>query len=111
MIEIRTYHLKPGTRDTFHQLVVNESLPLLKKWKISVIAYGPSLHDEISYFLIRSFENLEDRQTREAAIYSSDDWLKGPREVIMALIENYSTIVVPQESFKEWMDTIKKNGL
>ncbi len=102
MIEIRTYNLKPGTRNEFHQLVVTKSLPLLKKWKIKVVAYGPSLHDEDSYYLIRSFKSLEDRQKIEDTFYSSDDWLKGPREEIMALIENYTTIVVAGESFRKW---------
>jgi hypothetical protein len=72
MIEIFTINLKPGTRDKFHQLYMSESLPLQKKWKIKVVAYGPSLHDEDSYYVIRSFKNLEDRQQTEDAFYGSD---------------------------------------
>jgi hypothetical protein len=30
----------------------------------------------------------------EDAYYASDDWRKGPREAILALIENYMDIVV-----------------
>ena len=102
MIEIFSLNLKPGTRDKFHQLYLTESLPLQKKWKIKVVAHGPSLHDENSYYAIRSFKSLEDRQQTEDAFYSSDDWRKGPRTAMLELIENYATIVISAETFKEW---------
>ena len=108
MIEILTLNLKPGTRDKFHQLYITESLPIQKKWNIEVVAHGPSLHDEDSYFVIRSFKGLEDRQKLEDAFYSSDDWQKGPRTAILALIENLETIVVSPETIKEWLNTIMK---
>ncbi len=108
MIEIRSYNLIPGTKDEFHQLVITQSIPLLKKWNIDLIAYGPSLHDENSYYLIRSFKSIEDRLEKEIAFYGSDDWLKGPREAIITLIENYTTIVLPAKSFKEWDALIKR---
>ena len=102
MIEIFTLNLKPGTRDKFHQLFENESLPLQKKWQINVVAHGPSLHDENSYYVIRAFKTLEDRQKTEDAFYGSDDWQKGPRTAIFDLIENYATIVISAETFKGW---------
>jgi NIPSNAP len=102
MIEIFTLNLKYGTRDTFHQLFVTKSLPLQKKWKINVVAHGPSLHDENSYYVIRAFKSLEDRQESEDAFYGSDDWQKGPRTAMLALIENYATIVISAETFTGW---------
>ena len=109
VIEILTLSLKPGTRDKFRQLYIMESLPLLKKWKIEVVAHGPSLHDENSYYVIRSFKSLEDRQKDEDAFYSSDDWQQGPRTAILALIENMATIVIPTEIFKDWSDIMSKH--
>ena len=102
MIEIFTLNLKPGTKDKFHQLFENESLPLQKKWQIDVVAHGPSLHDENSYYVIRAFKSLEERQKTEDAFYSSDDWQKGPRTAILDMIENYATIVIAPETFKGW---------
>jgi hypothetical protein len=55
VLEIRSYNLKSGTRQRFHQLFVDEALPLLKRWNVDVVAYGPSLHDRDSYFLMRAF--------------------------------------------------------
>jgi len=108
MIEIFAINLKPGTRNNFHQLYLTQSLPLQKKWKIEVVAHGPSLHDENSYYAIRSFKSLEDRQQTEDAFYSSNDWQKGPRTAMLAMIENYVAIVVSEESLEEWLKIIKK---
>src|SRR5215208_340263 len=93
-VEIRSYNLKPGTRDRFHQLFLKEALPMLKRWKVDVVAYGPSLHDQDSYFLMRAFEGVEQRQKSEDAFYGSEEWIKGPRERVLADIDSYTTIVV-----------------
>ncbi|HEV8283919.1 MAG TPA: DUF4440 domain-containing protein [Chitinophagaceae bacterium] len=99
IIEIRSYNLKPGTRKDFHKLFLEQALPLLKKWNIEVMAFGPSIHDEDSYFLVRAYKNLSERQQKEDAFYGSEEWKKGPREAILAQIINYTTIVVSIDSF------------
>ncbi len=88
-IEIRTLNLKPGTREEFHRLYIEEALPRLKRWNFDVVVYGPSLHDENTYYVIRRYDSLEQREQMEDAYYASDDWRKGPREAMLALIENY----------------------
>ena len=93
-VEIRSYNLKPGTRDRFHQLFVTQALPMLQRWKVQVVAYGPSLHDTDSYYLMRGYPSVEDRQRSEDAFYGSDEWKQGPREAILACIDSYTTIVV-----------------
>ena len=92
-IEVRTLNLKPGSREEFHRLYVAKALPLLKRWDFDVVAYGPSLHDENTYFVIRRYDSLAQREQMEDAYYASDDWRKGPREEMLALIENYTDIV------------------
>src|SRR5688500_3249496 len=67
VVEIRSYNLKPGTRERFHALFLREALPMLRRWKVNVIGYGPSLHDADSYFLIRGFPGVAERQTAEDA--------------------------------------------
>ena len=47
-LEIRSYSLKPGTREEFHRLFIEEALPMLQRWNVDVVDYGPSLHDENS---------------------------------------------------------------
>jgi hypothetical protein len=94
VLEIRSYNLKPGTREQFHQRFEREALPMLRRSKVDVVSYGPSLHDKDSYFLMRAYPSLEERQRSEDAFYGSDEWKKGPREAVLADIENYTTIVI-----------------
>jgi hypothetical protein len=107
IIEIRSYNLKPGTRNEFQKLFVEQSLPLLKKWKVEVVAYGPSGLGDDSWFLIRAYKDTSDRQRSEDAFYGSDDWKKGPRESVLAMIITYTTIVLPSESLANWSTKIK----
>jgi hypothetical protein len=93
-VEIRSYTLKPGTRDEFHRLFLEAAYPMLQRWKVDVVAYGPSLHDSDSYFLMRRFDSLEQREESENAFYGSNEWRQGPREAIIAPIENYTEIVL-----------------
>lgn len=94
IVEIRSYNLKSGTRDHFHRLFVSEGLPLLQRATVDVVAYGPSLHDADSYYLMRAFSSLEERRRREDAFYGSDEWRRGPRDAILGDIESYTTVVV-----------------
>ena len=92
-IEIRSLNLKPGRREEFHGLFIQRALPLLKRWNFDVVTHGPSLHDENTYYVIRRFDSLAQREQMEDAYYASDDWRKGPREAMLALIENYIDVV------------------
>jgi hypothetical protein len=44
--------------------------------------------------LIRRYDSLAQREQSQADFYSSDEWRQGPREAIIALIENYTEIVI-----------------
>jgi hypothetical protein len=107
MIEVFSINLKPETRDQFHLLFSKQSFPLQKKWMIHVVAFGPSLHDESSYYVIRTFSSLEDRQKKEDDFYGSDDWQKGPRTAMLSCIENYTTVVISEEMLGSWFANIK----
>ena len=93
-VEIRSYNLKPGSRPEFHRLASELAVPMLRRWKIDVVAHGPSPHDDISYYLIRAYPSMAERQRSEDAFYGSDEWRQGPRESILALIDSYTTVVL-----------------
>ena len=42
---------------------------------------------------MRRFDNLAQREESEETFYGSDEWRQGPREAILACIENYTEIV------------------
>jgi NIPSNAP protein len=96
ILEIRTYRLRPGTRDDFVRVMLTSALPLLAPFGIAVVDAGPSLVDEDGAeeaYLIRIFQDLEDRDRKETAFYGSAVWRDGPREAIVSRIENSHTIV------------------
>jgi hypothetical protein len=94
IVEFRTLTLKPKSRERFQRLLTERSLPLLHRWHFDVVAHGPSLHDDNTYFVIRRFDTLTQREQMEDAFYTSADWRQGPREAMLALIENYADIVL-----------------
>jgi hypothetical protein len=97
ILEIRSYQLKPGTRERFAQLFAEEARPMLQRWQVDVVAEGPSLHDTTSYYLIRVYADLAARELSQNAFYGSDEWRLGPREAILACIETYTDVVLPIE--------------
>lgn len=93
-VEIRSYNLKPDSQEEFARLVADMAIPMLKRWNVDVVAYGPSLHDSDSFYLIRAYRSLEDRQGSQDAFYGSDEWREGPREAILDLIDSFTSVVI-----------------
>lgn len=108
IVEIRSYNLKPGTRDEFHRLVVHASLPMLKRWGVDVVAFGPSPHDFDSYYLIRAYAGLDERQASQDAFYGSAEWCEGPRQAIVSLIASDTSIVLEMPS--STVDLLRARG-
>jgi hypothetical protein len=98
IVEIRSYRLKPGAGPAFHRLVVEESMPMLERWDVDVIAFGPSLDDDDLYVLIRAYASVVELQQSQDAFYGSAEWREGPREAIVSLIESDISVVIPAES-------------
>jgi hypothetical protein len=93
-LEVRSYNLKTGAGSEFKRLFWEEAFPLLQRWNVDVVAFHPSKHDENAYYLMRRFDSLALREESEDSFYGSDAWRKGPREQVLALIENYTEIVL-----------------
>src|SRR5712692_3571779 len=106
MVEFRAYNLNQASRDEFHRLVSEVSFRLMQQWSIDVIDFGPSLHDENSYYLIRAYASLAERQSSQDAFYGSPDWRRGPREAIVALIKSDTSVVIEMET--ALVDSLRK---
>jgi hypothetical protein len=106
VVEIRSYRLKPGSGPAFQRLVVEQSLPMLERWGVDVIAFGPSLDDDDLYYLIRGYTSVAELQRSQDAFYGSDEWREGPREAIVSLIESDISVVLPADSLPAgWSST------
>ena len=55
LLEIRTYRLKPGAADAFHDAMQTKAVPMLEAKGMDVVAYGWSDHEEQTYFLVRAY--------------------------------------------------------
>ncbi|MBV7404340.1 NIPSNAP family protein [Enterobacter sp. ENT03] len=87
IVEILQYTLKKESGEAFHQVMREISVPLHVRNGIDVVAYGNSLHDADSYYLIRAFESEEQMKSVLDDFYASADWREGPREAIINRIE------------------------
>jgi hypothetical protein len=94
LVEFRSYKLKPGSGSTFHDLVVNQSMLLLREHGTDVVAFGQSVDDPDTYFLVRAYDSLDHRRSSQDTFYSSAAWTSGPRQAIIDLIDAHSDVVV-----------------
>ena len=91
--EIRIYKFKENSAEKFIKVFTEQSLPMMKRWKINVVDYGFSLIDKESFYLIRNYESVAQRKESQDAFYGSDEWINGPEKEIMNCIDTYNTIV------------------
>jgi hypothetical protein len=97
VLEIRTYRLKTGSEKAFHRVVAEQSVPLLQRFGIDVVRFGPSEQSEdgfVDYVLVRAFDSHASREEQEARFYGSSEWRSGPREEIVSRIESDHTVVL-----------------
>lgn len=89
LLEIRTYRLKPGTIDAFHQAMHERAVPMLRDKGMNVVTYGKSDHEEETYHLVRAYASREALDAEQAAFYGSPEWREGPRGALVDRIETY----------------------
>ena len=97
--EIRIYKFKENSSENFIKVFTEQSLPMMKRWKINVVDYGFSLIDKESFYLIRNYESVAQRKESQDAFYGSDEWINGPEKEIMNCIDTYNTIVTDNATF------------
>jgi NIPSNAP len=94
LVEIRTYRLRPGTRDAFHEAMHSRAVPMLRARGMDVVAYGPSDHEEETYFLARAYADRSALEREQTAFYTSNEWITGPRQELVARIDTYLNTLV-----------------
>jgi hypothetical protein len=95
VLDIRTYKLVQGGGEEFDRIVRERALPMLRRFGIEVVAFGPSIDDGGLYCLIRSFDSTAQRDEQLDAFYGGDEWRETLRDDAMALIESYHTVAIP----------------
>lgn len=62
IVEIRSYNLRPQSRERIARIAGEEVMPMLAR-----VGHGPSAHDEDTCFLIRAYASLDHRRLVPAA--------------------------------------------
>jgi hypothetical protein len=88
LVEIRTYRLKPGMAGRF-EAAMQSALPLVRASGMDVVAFGRSDHEHESFHLIRAYVDRAQLEAQQHAFYSSAAWREGPRENLVACLDDY----------------------
>ena len=95
VLDLRIYKLRPGAREAFARIFEDEALPMLRRYEIEVVGYGPSVAGADHYYLARAFASASQREQQLGAFYGSDEWRERYDDRVMELIEAYHTVVIP----------------
>ena len=94
VLDLRTYKLVPHGGQEFDRMFRERALPMLRRYGIDVVGYGPSLEDGDLYYLMRAFSSAALREEQLSTFYGSDEWRNNHRKSVLALIESYHTVVI-----------------
>lgn len=94
IVEMRTYWLKPGTRDRFLEIFRRRSMPAHAE--IGMLILGPflSVEDPNVFFFMRGFPDLDSREPMKARFYEGDLWKRELESLLMPMIEKYEVVLV-----------------
>jgi hypothetical protein len=92
---MRLFKLQPGTRPEFDRISRDGTIPMMRRYGINVLDFGPMLNDEDGYFLLRAFSSEEDRVEKSQAIYATAEWEENYDAPVTAMISDYRTAVIP----------------
>ena len=94
LLEIRIFTLQPGTRAEFHRISTEGTIPMMRRFGITVLAHGPTTNDDNGYLLVRAFPDEETRVGLSQALYAGDEWEQNYEQPVMAMIADYHTAVI-----------------
>ena len=94
IIEMRTYHVKPGLRDEFLRLLGSTMVPAQVAGGIKVLGPFPSIDDPDTFFFMRGFPDRSSHETMKATFHNGALWKNGLRDRLLAMLDTYDVVVV-----------------
>ena len=70
------------------------AFPLQRELGMRVLGPFPNQADDVGFVWLRGFSDEASREPLKAAFYDGDEWLDGLEAEAMALLEDYSAVVV-----------------
>ena len=94
IIEMRTYRLKPGSRERFLEIFRSRSMPGHARLGMRILGPFPSIEDPDVFFFMRGFPDLASREPMKAQFYEGELWKKELEGILMPMIEHYDVVLV-----------------
>jgi hypothetical protein len=102
IVEMRTYKLKPGSRDHFLEIFRARTMPAHAEIGMSILGPFLSVEDPDTFFFMRGFPDLAAREPLKAQFYEGALWKQELEGVLMPMIEKYDVVVVDDEGRIQW---------
>ncbi|MEU6432344.1 hypothetical protein ABZ860_41105 [Microbispora sp. NPDC046973] len=104
LLEVRLFTVRPGTREEWHRISREGTIPLMGRCGITVIAHGPSVNDDDGYYLVRAFRDEQERVELSQAFYATEEWAREFEEPLSQMMADYRTAVIPlpREAIEEF---------
>jgi hypothetical protein len=94
IVEMRTYKIKPGLRESFLEIFVSKSVPEHRRLGMHIAGPYRSLEDPDVFFFMRGFPHLSSREPLKAAFYEGSLWKEELEPLLMPMIEKYEVVLV-----------------
>ena len=94
IVEMRTYRLKPGTRERFLEVFRTRSMPEHARLGMPILGPFLSVEDPDVFFFMRRFADMASRDALKARFYEGELWKSELESVLMPMIERYDVVVV-----------------
>jgi hypothetical protein len=103
IIEMRTYKLKPGSREKFLAIFRTQSMPAHAEIGMRILGPWPSIEDRNVFFFMRGFPDLRSREPMKAKFYEGRLWKQELESVLMPMIESFDVVLVDDaEGLVRW---------
>lgn len=94
IVEMRTYHLKPGTRPRFLEIFRAKSIPAHAEIGMKILGPFLSIEDPDTFFFMRAFPTLADRDPMKEKFYEGELWKTELEHQLMPMVEKYEVTLV-----------------
>lgn len=94
IIEMRTYKLKPATRDRFLEIFRTRSVPAHDEIGMKILGPFLSIEDPDTFFFMRGFPDLASRDPMKEKFYEGPLWKNELENLLMPMIEKYDVVLV-----------------
>jgi hypothetical protein len=106
LLEVRLFKVRPGSRPEFDRISREGTIPLMRRFGITVLGHGPTLNDGDGWLLIRAFPSEQRRVEQSLAFYELPEWQEKYDAVVPPMIDSYHTAVLPASA--ELVDSLTR---